>query len=159
MSLNRGKQFEAKFKSDIIKTFPNCSVDRLLDQQSGYLSITNISDFIMYNYPNIFYLECKSHKGNTFPLANLTQYDKLIQKMGIPGVRVGVVLWMIEKDIVVYLPIKFIKYLKERDYKSFNIKMLEDENLKQQFLVIPSQKKRVFLDSDYSILMSLEEGQ
>lgn len=159
MAVNRGKQFEAKFKSDVISSLPNCSIDRLLDQQSGYLAIKNISDFILYKYPSIYYIECKSHKGNTFPLANVTQYDKLLGKVGIPGVRAGVILWMIEHDVVVYLPIAFIRYLKENNYKSFNVKMLSNEELKSKFLVIPSIKRRVFLDSDYSVLTSLKDGE
>lgn len=71
---------------------PSSTIDRLYDPTSGYLSISNISDFIAYNYPNIFYIETKSHKGNTFPLSNLTQYDKLVLKIGIKGVRAGVVI-------------------------------------------------------------------
>lgn len=159
MSVNRGKQFEAKFKADIIATLPNCSIDRLLDQQSGYLSIRNISDFILYKYPSIYYIECKSHKGNTFPLINITQYDKLLGKVGIPGVRAGVVLWLIEHDVVVYLPISFITYLKENNYKSFNVKMINNPDLNTKFLNIPSIKRRVFLDSDYSVLQTLKDGE
>lgn len=159
MALNRGKQFEAKFSEDIIKTLPNCSIDRLVDQMSGYLTISNISDFIAYSQPNIFYLECKSHQGNTFPIANLTQYEKLSKKVGIPGVRAGVVLWMIDHDAVVYLPISFITYLKENSYKSFNIKMINDAELNTKFYVLPSVKKRVFLDTDYSKLLQLKDGE
>ena len=70
---------------------PDPSIDRLYDTTNGFKAIVNISDFIGYSYPNIFYLECKSHLGNTFPLANLTQYDKLTTKVGIKGVRVGVI--------------------------------------------------------------------
>lgn len=158
MALSKGKQFEQKFKSDVIKTIPNCSIDRLYDQQSGYATISNISDFILYKKPNIFYTECKSHKGNTFPLTNLTQYEKLKAKVGIPGVRAGVVLWMADHDLVVYLPISFITYLKEHDYKSFNVKMVSDDILHDMFKIVPSVKKRVFMDSDYSILLGLPEG-
>lgn len=158
MALNRGKQFEQKFKSDVLATIPDCSIDRLIDQQSGYATISNISDFILYKKPNIFYTECKSHKGNTFPLANLTQYDKLLGKVGIPGVRAGVVLWMIEHDVVLYLPISFITYLKENNYKSFNVKMIADNELNNMFKIIPSVKKRIFMDSDYSVLLEFPEG-
>ena len=92
MAINRGKQFEAKFKSDFINTVPNSTIDRLYDSTSGFKAVSNISDFIGYSYPSIMYLECKSHAGNTFPFSNLTQYDKLVRKIGIKGVRVGVVL-------------------------------------------------------------------
>lgn len=92
MATNYGKQFEQKFKNDFIKTVPNCSIDRLYDTMSGFKAISNISDFIGYSYPNIFYLECKSHKGASIPFSNLTQYEKLLDKCGIHGVRCGIVL-------------------------------------------------------------------
>lgn len=156
MANNRGKQFEAKFKADILATVPDCSIDRLYDSQSGYIAISNISDFIFYKKPNIFYLECKSHQGNTFPLANLTQYEKLKSKVGIPGVRAGVVLWMIDHDRVVYVPIATITKLKNDGKKSVNIRTIESDGYK--IIDIPSVKKRVFMDSDYSVLMTLEDG-
>lgn len=71
MAVNRGKQFEAKFKEDFLK-IPDSTIDRLYDSVSGYKSVSNISDFIAYVFPNIFYVECKSHEGNTFPFVKLT---------------------------------------------------------------------------------------
>lgn len=156
MGLNRGKQFEKKFANDFLK-IENSSLDRLYDVTSGYKSISQISDFIGYIYPNIFYLECKTHKGNTFPLANLTQYEKLLPKVGIKGVRVGMILWMIEHDVIVYIPISSIKKMKEDRKKSFNIKMLKENTYR--IIEIPSVKKRVFLDADYSVLKNLKEGE
>ena len=156
MGLSRGKQFEKKFANDFLK-IENSSLDRLYDVTSGYKSISQISDFIGYIYPNIFYLECKTHKGNTFPLANLTQYEKLLPKVGIKGVRVGMILWMIEHDIIVYIPISSIKKMKEDGKKSFNIKMLKENTYR--IIEIPSVKKRVFLDADYSVLKNLKEEE
>ena len=46
MSNNKGKEFEVKFKSDFTSTVPNSTIDRLYDPVSGYMSISNISDFI-----------------------------------------------------------------------------------------------------------------
>lgn len=158
MANNRGKQFEAKLKENFINTVPNSSIDRIYDSVSGYKAVSNIADFIAFKQPCIYYLEAKSHLGNTFPLVNLTQYEKLKSKVGIPGVRAGVVLWMVEKSYVLYLPISFITYLKENGYKSFNIKMIDDEVLNKMFIVMPSVKKRVFMDTDYSVLLSLPEG-
>ena len=156
MGLSRGKQFEKKFANDFLK-IENSSLDRLYDVTSGYKSISQISDFIGYIYPNIFYLECKTHKGNTFPLANLTQYEKLLPKVGIKGVRVGMILWMIEHDVIVYIPISSIKKMKEDGKKSFNIKMLKENTYR--IIEIPSVKKRVFLDTDYSVLKNLKEEE
>lgn len=78
MPMNKGKKFEEQVREDLGKTFPNSFILRLPDQQSGYYgSSKNICDFILYVNGTLFLLECKSHKGNTFPLSNLTQFGKL----------------------------------------------------------------------------------
>ena len=59
MANNKGKAFEAKFKKDFLATVPNSTIDRLYDTTNGYKAISNISDFIGYSFPTIFYLECK----------------------------------------------------------------------------------------------------
>ena len=157
MANNAGKAFEQKFSQDFKKSFPDGTIDRIYYSVSGYKTISNISDFIGYNYPNIYYLECKSHLGNTWNFSYFTQYDKLKTKVGIKGVRAGVVLWMIDHDKVVYLPVSSVTKMMEDGKKSFNIKMLEDKSY--NIIEIPSVKKRVFLDSDYSILVNLKEGE
>ena len=156
MADNKGKKFEAKFRSDFSK-LENSFLIRVPDQISGYKgSSDNLCDFIGYIYPNLYLLECKSHKGASLPFENLSQYDKLIDKVGIKGVRVGVILWLYEKDIVLYIPISTIKQIKEDGKKSVGLKALEEGyNIK----VIPSTKKRTYMDSDYSLLLSLEEGE
>lgn len=151
---NYGKKFEEKFKGDFLK-LDGSSLDRLYDTMNGYKSIKQISDFIGYVYPNIFYLECKSHKGASVPLSNITQYDNLKKKIGIPGVRSGVVLWLYEKDKVFYIPAKTLVRLKEEDgEKSVGLRHVD----KYRMIEIPSDKKRVFMDSDYSVLLQLMDG-
>lgn len=155
MSTNRGKQFELKFREDFEK-LPETSLDRLYDPVGGYSGIKNICDFIGYKYPNIFYIECKSSQGNTWSFTNFSQYDKMLPRVGIKGVRVGVVLWMVDHNQIVYIPVKTIQQMKTDGRKSFNIKDLKDD--KYRLVVIPSIKKRVFMDSDYTVLFSLLEG-
>lgn len=157
MAYNYGKRFEDKFKKDWQSSFPEGTIDRLRDNMSGYLNISNISDFIGYNYPNIFYLECKSCLGNTFPFSDLTQYDKLKYKVSIKGARVGVVIWFREHDEVLYVPISTITKMKEDNKKSINIFKSREEGY--NIISIPSKRRRVFLDSDYSILKNLKEGE
>lgn len=158
---NRGKQWEKKFKEDFLK-LPNSTIDRLFDSTNGFKSISTVSDFIGFignkdtESGNIYYLECKSIKGNTFPLANLTQFDKLILKSGIPGVRAGVILWFIEHDCVWYVPISTIAKMKRDDKKSINVK--KDIEAGYRIFNIPGTKKRVFIDCDYSILKTLKDG-
>lgn len=91
MPENYGKKFEAQLKQDFLK-IPGSTIDRLYDPGFGMRGVKNISDFIGYVYPNIFYLEVKSKKGNTFPLTNLTQYDKLLTKKNKKGVIAGAVI-------------------------------------------------------------------
>lgn len=156
MAKDYGKAFEAQFKKDWLQ-MPGASIDRLYDVISGYKSISQICDFIGYVYPNIFYLECKSvMNGNTFPLSNLTQYDKMIEKVGIPGVRCGVVIWFVQHQKVVYVPLSYIKELKENDKKSVNIKTLGKEGV--NIFEVPSNCRRIFLSSDYSFMKNLPEG-
>lgn len=150
---NLGKQFELKFKEDFSK-IPESTIDRIYDVTTGYKSISNVCDFICYKYPNIFYIECKSHKGASFPFVNLTQYSKLKDKVEIKGVRAGVILWLYEKDLVLYVPISTISQMMTDGKKSVGIRDLDKYNI----IKIPSIKKRVFMDSDYSILLNMPEG-
>ena len=152
-----GKKFEVKFREDFLK-IPNSTIDRLYDTTNGFKSITQIADYIGYKKPNIFYLEVKTHAGNTFPFSCLSQYEKLLAKCGIEGVRVGVVLWLYDHDAVMYVPISSIRQMKEDGLKSINIKMYNDDNPKYKIIKIPSVKKKVFMDSDYTVLLGLNEG-
>lgn len=152
MAVNKGKQFELKCREDL-KRIPGISLDRLYDAQAGFKSISNISDLIFYKFPFICYCELKSHLGNTFPLNNLTQYPKLIQKKGIKGVRAGAIIWFRDHDKVIWCPIEAFEKLKNEGYKSINIKSLD---LNQYNIIeIPSIKRRVFLDSDYTVLFKI----
>lgn len=155
--MNKGKRFEHKFTEDIKRTFNDYVLIRLPDQLSGYKnSSANICDFLLYTYPCFYLIECKSKEGNTFPFVNLTQYDKLIEKSGIKGVRSGIVIWFIDHDKVIYVPVKTIKQMKDDGLKSLNITKIN--NLGYRYFEIPSIKKRVFLDSDYSVLKTTDEG-
>lgn len=149
---NKGKKFETKFKEDRKKTVPDSSIDRLFDGTAGFKNISNISDFICYKYPNIYYIECKTTKDVSFPLNHLTQYEKLTEKIGIKGVKIGVLIWYYNYDHVVFIPITTIKEIKETGKKSININKLLVSDY--EFIEIPSIKKRTFMDSDYSYLIN-----
>lgn len=155
MSDNLGKKFELKFKEDFLKV-PGATIDRLYDPTSGYVSVSNISDFIGYIYPNIYYIELKSRKGASLSFDGIPQYYKLVKKVGKKGVRAGVVLWLYEKDKVLYIPIATITQMIADGKKSVGIKAIEEG---YNIIEIPSIKKRVFMDSDYSVLMNLKEGE
>lgn len=155
MAQSKGKEFEARFKQQFLASFPNSFILRLPDQVSGYkYTSSNICDFIGYAKGKLYLIECKTHLGASFPLSNLSQYNKLLPYVGIPGVRVGVVLWLIDKDKIFYVPISTIIQMKIKNKKSISYKDID----KWRIIEIPSIKKVVFMDSDYSVLDLLEEG-
>ena len=158
MAQNKGKQFELKVREDL-KKVPGISSDRLVDAQNGFFGIRNVSDLIFYRYPFICYGEIKSHLGNTFPIANLTQYEKLLAKKGIKGVRAGVILWLINHNHVIWIPIETFEQMKNDNVKSFNIKMLTDNPNNYKFYDIPSTLRRTFMDTDYTKLFEYWEKE
>ena len=106
MGQTLGKQFEQKFYDDFLK-IESSSIDRNYDIMLGYKHISSISDYTCYIYPNLYYIECKTIKGNTFPISNLTQLDKLKEKIGIKGIRAGVIIWFYEhENKIIYVPAK-----------------------------------------------------
>lgn len=130
-----------------MRCFPNAFVLRLPDQQSGYYGTSqNICDFILFTNKTLFLLECKSHKGNTFPLSNLTQFSKLVQYKNVFDLKIGVILWFIDHDKVFYIPLStIIKYIDDGK-KSINVKDIDSE----YFMVdLPSEKKRTMLTTNY----------
>lgn len=156
MAVNKGKPFEERFKKDWLESFPNSTITRLYDNTSGYVAISNISDYICYNHPYQFFIECKSHKGASIPFDKITQYDKMKDVVGVKGVRAGVVLWLYDKDKVFYIPISTITEMKKDDKKSVGLKAVEEG---YNIIEIPSEKLRVFMKSDYSCLMTLKDGE
>lgn len=156
MAINKGKQFEERFKKDWLESFPNSTITRLYDNTSGYIAISNISDYICYNHPYQFFIECKSHKGASIPFDKITQYDKMKDVVGVKGVRAGIILWLYDKDKVFYIPISTITEMKKDDKKSVGLKAVEEG---YNIIEIPSEKLRVFMKSDYSCLMTLKDGE
>lgn len=153
-NINYGKKFEHKFLTDFQKSFPEGTIDRLYDTMNGYKNISQISDFVAYVYPNIYYLECKAHHGASIPIENITQYEKLKSKVGIKGVRAIVILWLYDKHKVFAIPVPTITQMKKDGKKSIGLKSVEEG---YNIIEIPSILKRTFLDSDYKILASLDD--
>ena len=154
MAQNRGKAFEQKLKEDFSK-IPGAYIYRVPDNMSGYRGITGISDFIAYKYPKCFFIEAKTILGNTFPLSNFTQFDKLMTIPDVKGIHRGVMIWFQDHSSVIYVPLLTIAKMKADGKKSVNIKKIDEEGY--EYIRIPSVQKRVFLDSDYSVLLELPD--
>jgi hypothetical protein len=152
MAVNRGKQWEAKLKEDFSK-MSGAYIYRVPDQLGGLKGQTGICDFIAYKFPKIFFIEAKTILGNTFPLTNFTQFDKLMSIPNNQGVHRGVMLWFQDHQRVLYVPLLTIAKMKQDGKKSVNIRTIDSDGY--EYLNIPSVQKRVFLDSDYSVMMEL----
>lgn len=156
MAQSRGKQFEQKLKEDFSK-IPQSFIYRLHDQVTGYrVTSQNPSDFFAFAKGKLLLLEAKSIQGNTFPISNLTQLDRLLQYRNIPGLRKGVVIWFIDHQKVLYVPAESIKKMKDDGKKSVNIRTIQNDGY--DYIDLPSEKRRVFLDTDYSVLLDTPEN-
>ena len=140
---NLGKKFEDVVKESFLKC-PDVSIDRLRDAPKKMKNVDNPSDFIVYKYPHEIYVECKSHKGNTLPFSCIReeQIKGMSEKSQIDGVLAGVILWFIDHDLTVWIPIQEVVDWQRRGAKSINIKDLDH----LQHIVIQGKKKRVYFD-------------
>ena len=142
MAKNRGKKFE-EIIGNAFRAYPFISVDRIPDQTMKYKDRKNVSDFIVYHHPTQYYIECKTVQGNTLPFSNITQFDALVEKSRIYGVKAGVLCWWVDKDVTRWLPINELNQLKNLGEKSIRY----DKHLyigKQ----IKGKKKRVYFEYD-----------
>lgn len=145
-----GKKWEAKFREDWKKTFPNTFIYRLPDQLSGYKQTSqNPSDFICFANRKLYLIECKEHKGASIPFTAIPQYERLLSFKGFDQVFPGVLVWLSEKDIVFWVPIETLEQLVKDGKKSVGIKTIEEKLY--NIIVIPAVKKRTFMESDFSI--------
>ena len=152
MAINKGKAWEDKFRQDWRRCFPNSFMFRLKDQMTGYKETSgNPCDFLCFpGNRELFLIECKEHKGASIPFTAIPQYDRLLEYCGLPGVRAGVVLWLSDKDRVFWISIEEMEKMVKDGKKSIGLKMFEDKSY--NIIEIPSVKKRVYLDSDYTVL-------
>ena len=157
MALNKGKAWEEKFRQDWKKSFPKTFVFRLKDNMNGYKETSgNPCDFLCFPGENkLFMVECKEHKGASIPFTAIPQYERLLEYKDCPGVYPGVMLWLSEKDIVMWIGIKEMEKMVNDGKKSIGIKMLEDSLY--NIMIIPSEKKRIYLESDYRGLLNFVE--
>lgn len=163
---NRGKKFEKNFEMNWKNSFPNTLVFRIQDQQSGYAGSTNPCDFICFpNNGKLYMIEVKSTHKNTFSIAkrydtdkgkyvyDFRQYPELVEYCKYENVVVGVVIWYEDHDKIIFVPIQEVTKMMNDGLKSINVKMIEDSLY--NIVEIPSKKKRVYLESDYSVLKNL----
>ena len=146
MATNKGKKFEEVIKNAFEKV-EGVSIDRLRDAPRKLKGVDNPSDFIVYKKPHEIYVECKSHKGNTLPFSCIReeQIKGMVEKSKIAGVKAGIIIWYIDHDLTVWIPIYEVVSMIKSGYKSINIK---DLNYPRNIIRIDGKKKRVYFDYD-----------
>lgn len=160
MAENRGKKFEGVIR-EAFENVPDTSVIRLPDPTSGYLGIRNISDFVIYNYPYQYFIECKSVHGNTlsihsndpkerYGLITNNQWEGMLEMSKIYGVVAGVICWWVDKDVTMFMPIQYLQACREAGDKSVRYDCIGFESEDKQIfnIEITGKKKRVFFDYD-----------
>lgn len=148
-----GKKFEEIFCKDWQKCFPNTFIFRLKDQLSGYKETSqNPCDFICFPGNNkLFMVECKEHKGLSIPFAAIPQYERLLEYKDYQNVYPGIVVWFSEKDTVIWVSIQEMEKMVTAGEKSIGLRMLKNKSY--NIIILPSEKKRVFLKTDYRCLL------
>lgn len=145
MANNKGKKFEGVVKASF-EQVAGVSIDRFRDAPRKLKGVDNPSDFVVYKKPHEVYVECKSHKGNTLPFSCIRdeQINGMMEKAKIEGVKAGVIIWFIDHDFTIWVPIQEVVAMIKAGYKSINIKDLNYTN----FIKIEGQKKRVYFAYD-----------
>lgn len=144
---NRGKDFEVEIRK-CLEILPNVSFDRLPDPMAGYSGVKNICDFSMYNYPHMFFLECKSLYGNTLNYKGAitqNQWDGMFEKSKIKGCIAGVCVWFIDYDVTAFVKIQDLHDHKNSGAKSLNIENITS-NESIPHILIDGIKKRVMFN-------------
>lgn len=86
----------------------------------GYKGIGNICDFMVFDTPHLFYLECKCCYGKSFPISHITQnqWQGLLEKSKIPFVIAGYIIWFIDYDFTfLFMQVIYLLILKEQAEK------------------------------------------
>lgn len=145
MAKNIGKEFEERVKQSFEK-ISDVSIDRLRDAPKKLKNVDNPSDFIVYKEPYEIYVECKSHRKNTLPFSCIkdSQLEGMKEKSKIKGVKCGLLIWYIDHDITVWIPIQDVLRWKELGAKSINVKDLDYLDC----IYVKGTKKRVYFDYD-----------
>lgn len=128
MAKNEGKKFE----KDIEKSVPDYMVCHRV-RDSFYKGAISIADYIIYNYPNIVFLELKSYKGKSIPFNALNdkQLKKLDEERKKLGVKAGVIFNFRDEAETYYLEVhKVIDYIIKADRKSFPIDWCRENGIR-----------------------------
>lgn len=145
--IQRGKDFEEIIKKCFLAV-PETAVERLPDPTAGYMGYRNPCDFLIYHYPYVYFIECKTVHSHRMPFTNLTfnQRVGMLEASKNKGVIAGIICWFIPVDKTYFIPIQVYEKYRLAGAKSLNLNKMDPE--KDGWVEIHGQKKRVFFDYD-----------
>lgn len=145
-----GKDAEKKIKEWLDRPDEGYDFQRLPDQMTGFYGSSNICDFVLYKYPNHYWIESKSTWHSRFDFSMLTdnQYDGLLKKSKINGVDGIVIVLFASYQRAFWISIKEIDRLKQSGKKSLNILKIDKWDIDyHEIKTIPNNRKKL-LDYD-----------
>lgn len=164
MAVSRGKIFEKIIETQLSEDSRNL-VERLHDQTTGYKNSTNPADYILFRNSKLFYIECKSTKGASIPITNLTQLDRMLPRVRNRQNVFGVfIIWFVDKKLTYWVDcIRLNELINSYGYKSLNFNVLEHlSNMSQSdnyFIAkIPAVYPRINGKYDFNDILDLYEG-
>lgn len=85
---NLGKRAEDKLRDWLDRPSDGYCFDRIPDQMTGWYGSKNICDFLLYKFPNMYYIESKATWSERFDLDRLTDHQRsgLLRKSEIDHV-------------------------------------------------------------------------
>lgn len=134
-----GKKFEKDFKVSADLDNADVCVTRLFDTMGGYAGVKNICDFILYNYPHIYYFELKATQEDSLAFVNITrtQWDGLTKVSKIDGTISGILVNFYTYEEVYFIPIEYLNMIKSNGATNIHI------NEARKFTRLKGTKKRV----------------
>lgn len=136
-----GKQFEFEFTKQCEDT-PGLVLTRLHDVNGKFKDVDNPCDFILYKYPNVYYLELKARQGHLLNFKSgirPNQWEGLLDYSYIEGTYAGILIWFYEHHKTYFINIKTLEKLRKSGKKSITIDdcerlgVLFDGRLKRKF--------------------------
>ena len=147
-----GKKWEDKFRRAWKKHFPGTFLYRLADQMTGYKETSgNPCDFLSMAKASLFMVECKEHKGASIPFTAIPQYPRLLEYKDIEDVYPGILLWLSEKDKVLWVGINDMEKLYKAGEKSIGLRQLGDSNY--SIIDVPVNKLQIYVEPDLTYLV------
>lgn len=151
-----GKRAEQKIRDWLDRPEDGYCFDRLPDQLSGFYGSSNICDFTLFKYPEMYYIESKATWEDRFSFSAITPFQKagLLRKSQIEHVHGIVIVLFATYKRAFILDIQDIQNTEDSGKKSINIKKIDSWSIPYiEIPTIPSRKSLLDYEGDFQQLI------